>query len=109
MVMLSHQHEKSCLQFRWAYVVGLKLLWNKLGLFLAPEASQLASTSVVGGVASSAGTDGVPEITIAMAGAASVSATRPRPVSVVVVIFPAVVVLVGTTALNGASICEIYN
>ena len=74
-------------------------------------ASQLASTSVGGGVTSSARADGVPEITIAMAmaRAASVSVPRPRPVPVVVVISPAVVVLVGTTALNGASICEIYN
>ena len=74
-------------------------------------ASQLASTSVRGGVTSTARIDGVPEITIAvaMAGAASVSVPRPRPVPVVVIISPAVVVLVGTTALTGASIREIYN
>ena len=75
-----------------------------------PEASQRASTSV-GGVTSSARADGVPEITIAMAvaGAAPVSGPRSRPIPVVVVVPPAVVVLVGPTTLTGASICEVYN
>ena len=75
-------------------------------------ASQLASTSVGGGVTSSArGVEGVPEITVtvAMAGAAPVPVPGPRPVPVVVVVSPAVVVLVRTMTLNGASICEIYN
>ena len=79
--------------------------------FLTPETSQLASTSV-GGVTSSARADGVPEITIAMAvaGAAPVSAPGSRPVPIVVVVTPAVVmILIGPATLKGASICEVYN
>ena len=55
-------------------------------------------------VASSAGADVVPEINIAVAGAASMPSAGPGPVSVVVV-SPAVAVLVGCAV--GASICEI--
>ena len=76
---------------------------------LAPETSQLASTSVVGGVTSPARTDGVPEITVAMAGAASVPSARPRSISVGVVVPPAVAVLVGSTTSAGASIREVDN
>ena len=74
-------------------------------------ASQRASTSVGGGVTSSARADGVPEITItmAMAGAAPVPVPGSRPVSVVVVIPPAGVVLAGARTLDGASICEVYH
>ena len=74
-------------------------------------ASQRASTSVGGGVTSSARADGVPEITItmAMAGAAPVPVPGSRPVPVVVVISPAVVVLARTRTLDRASIGEIYN
>ena len=76
-----------------------------------PEASQLASTSVGGGVTSSARADGVPEITItvAMAGAAPVPVPGPGSVPVVVVVSPAVVVLAGARTLNRTSIGEINN
>ena len=107
---MSH-HRKSCLQFRWA-----NCRWSYgavdfvfLG-FLTPETSQLASTSV-GGVTSSARADGVPEIAImAVVGAASVSAPGSRPVPIVVVVPPAVVmILIRPATLHGASICEVYN
>ena len=54
------------------------------------------------------GTDDVPEITIAMARAASVPVSRPRPVSAVVV-SPAVVVLVRPATSARASIGEIHS
>ena len=74
-------------------------------------ASQRASTSVGGGVTSSARADGVPEITIpmAMAGAAPVPVPGPGPVPVVVVVSPAIVVLAGTRTLRGTSIGEVNN
>ena len=75
-------------------------------------ASQLASTSVGGGVTSSArGVEGVPEITVtvAMAGAAPVPVPGPGSVPVVVVVSPAVVVLAGARTLHRASIGEINN
>ena len=85
------------------------MLWNNFVALLAPEASQLASISIVGGVTSSARTDGVPKITVAMAGAASVPSARPRSISVGVVVPPAVTVLVGSATIAGASICEVDN
>ena len=74
-------------------------------------ASQLASTSVGGGVTSSARADGVPEITItvAMAGAAPVPVPGPGSVPVVMVVSPAVVVLAGARTLHRTSIGEINN
>ena len=69
-------------------------------------ASQRASTSVGGGVTSSARADGVPEITITMARAASVPSTGPRSISVVVVP-PAVAMLVGSATMAGSSVCEV--
>ena len=85
---------------------------------LVPVCSQLTAPAsvVMGGVtssgrvassrrvASSAGADFVPEINIAMAGAASVPSAGPGPVSVVVV-SPAIAVLVGCAA--GAGVCEV--
>ena len=75
-------------------------------------ASQRASTSVGGGVTSSArGVEGVPEITVtvAMAGAAPVPVPGPGSVPVVVVVSPAVVVLAGARTLHRTSIGEINN
>ena len=75
-------------------------------------ASQRASTSVGGGVTSSArGVEGVPEITVAvaMAGAAPVPVPGPGSVPVVMVVSPAVMVLARARTLHGTSIGEIYN
>ena len=74
-------------------------------------ASQRASTSVGGGVTSSARADGVPEITITMAvaGAAPVPVPGPGSVPVVMVVSPAVVVLARARTLHRTSIGEINN
>ena len=118
MLMLSHQQKKKKLSAIPLGCVGGSRLLSKIVKALVPVCSQLAAPAsvVMGGVtssgrvassrrvASSAGADVVPEINIAVAGAASVPSAGPGPVSVVVV-SPAVAVLV--SCAGGASICEI--